>query len=179
MVRQVVVSLALIGLGCVLAGVYGAVHNQVSYSIGPEYFYVIKFDQFGIPAGLRNRVGAALVGFLASWWMGAIIGGVLVPIALVRGRGRLDVGVLLRAYGVVVGTALLVGLCGIFVGLVLIRPEIFSPIREPGGGPYLDDPTGFYRAGLLHNASYAGWVFGIVAGGIYLVRRGRGRLEVG
>ena len=33
-------------LGAVLAGIYGAVHDQISYTISDEYFTKLKFPQF-------------------------------------------------------------------------------------------------------------------------------------
>jgi hypothetical protein len=53
----------LLSAGCVLAGLYGAVHNQISYTVSPDYFWTFKFDQFGIPEALRGPLGASLVGW--------------------------------------------------------------------------------------------------------------------
>src|SRR5258708_14664894 len=82
--RLCMLKLALLPLllvsGCLIAGSYGALHNQISYTVSPEYFHAFKFGQFGIPNELRGRVGAAIVGWRASWWMGLIIG---MPILLV------------------------------------------------------------------------------------------------
>jgi hypothetical protein len=55
------------------AAVFGALHNQLSYSVGPTYFTALKFDQFAIPPDTAPRLGAALVGIQASWWMGPLI----------------------------------------------------------------------------------------------------------
>src|SRR5438105_15809064 len=64
------VLLAVLG-----AGLYGVVHNQISYTVAPEYFTKFKFRQFGFVATpLPERVRASMVGFLASWWMGIPIG---------------------------------------------------------------------------------------------------------
>ncbi len=70
----------LLVAGCLISGLYGMLHNQISYTVAPEYFHAFKFDQFAIPNGLHNRIGASIVGWQASWWMGLIIG---VPILLV------------------------------------------------------------------------------------------------
>ena len=34
-------------IAVLLAGIYGMLHDQVTYSISPEYFTVFKFEQFG------------------------------------------------------------------------------------------------------------------------------------
>ena len=61
------------------AGGYGAVHNHISYTVSPDYFHAFKFHQFGIPPELRGRVGASIVGWHASWWMGLFVG-IPVPV---------------------------------------------------------------------------------------------------
>ena len=38
--------LGIAALGAVLAGCYGALHDQISYTISPEYFTKVKFEQF-------------------------------------------------------------------------------------------------------------------------------------
>ncbi len=49
-------------IACLFAGSYGAVHNQISYTVAPEYFTQFKFHQFQIDEGAPERVGAAIVG---------------------------------------------------------------------------------------------------------------------
>jgi hypothetical protein len=41
-------------LGAALGGIYGVLHDQLTYTIGPEYFTRLKFDQF---AAMRIRGG--------------------------------------------------------------------------------------------------------------------------
>ncbi len=52
----------LLVAGCLISGVYGMLHNQISYPVAPEYFHAFKFHQFAIPNGLHNRIGASMVG---------------------------------------------------------------------------------------------------------------------
>jgi hypothetical protein len=33
-------------IACLIAGAYGALHNQISYSVASEYFQQFKFIQF-------------------------------------------------------------------------------------------------------------------------------------
>ena len=57
------------------AGLFGVLHDQISYTVSDEYFTKFKFIQFGLrDAFLSERVQVALVGFLASWWMGIPLG---------------------------------------------------------------------------------------------------------
>jgi hypothetical protein len=66
--------LAAAVIGGLIAGCYGIAHDQFTYSISPEYFTKLKFKQFHYADfGWGNRAFAATIGFLASWWVGAII----------------------------------------------------------------------------------------------------------
>jgi hypothetical protein len=70
-------------LGALLAGLYGALHDQVSYTISPEYFTKMKFEQFHYANfGWPQRVFASEVGFLASWWVGLFGGWALARVGL-------------------------------------------------------------------------------------------------
>ena len=69
----------LLAAACVVSGVYGAVHDRLSYTVSPDDFHRLVFHQFRIPVGLHTRAGAALVGWHATWWMGLFIGFPLRP----------------------------------------------------------------------------------------------------
>jgi hypothetical protein len=100
----------LLAAGCVIAGLYGALHDQVSYTVSPDYFHAFKFRQFAIPAELHNRLGAALVGWYATWWMGLFIGVPVLVVGLIMPDGRTYLTRSLIAFAVVAVTALAVGL---------------------------------------------------------------------
>ena len=61
----------MIVLATLLAGIYGSLHDQVTYSISSEYFTIFKFDQFGFQDWGNNnpRLTTAIIGFLATWWV--------------------------------------------------------------------------------------------------------------
>lgn len=45
----------LLNRGLCHAGVYGALHHQISYTVSPDYFHAFKFHQLGIPERMRGR----------------------------------------------------------------------------------------------------------------------------
>ena len=62
-------------VGALVAAIYGIVHDQITYSISPEYFTRLKCIQFHYANfGLPHRVFVAEVGVLATWWVGLIAG---------------------------------------------------------------------------------------------------------
>jgi len=74
-------SLALTGM--IIAGIFGILHDQITYTISPEYFTRMKFDQFrSADFGFPPRVFVAEIGFLATWWVGLIAGWFLARVAV-------------------------------------------------------------------------------------------------
>ncbi len=149
---------------CLMAAIYGALHNQISYTISPEYFTKFKFRQFGIAAELSPRVGAAIVGVLASWWMGVVIAAFLVPMGLVPGRGLTSVNRILKSFSIVLVVTFGVGLFGLGLAFLTIRQVGNVSVAYDA----VADDLAFNRAGALHNASYIGGVVGMIAAVIYL-----------
>ena len=68
-----------------LAALYGALHDQVSYGLGPDYFTCLKFPQFGLlDTALAPPWRAARVGLQAGAVAGLPLG--LALLWLARGR---------------------------------------------------------------------------------------------
>jgi len=153
--------IVIFGLLLVLAGLaaalFGAAHNQLSYTMGPDYFHVIKFPQFGVAEGVPDRVGAALVGMQASWWMGLLVGLPAFVFGLVTvadSRAYFAAG--LGAIGFVVLLATGAAAVGLFAGVLLEGHALLDFIAIPPGA----DPAHIQRAGLMHEASYLGGALG-------------------
>lgn len=147
----------LVALAAASAAIFGALHNQLSYSVGPEYFEGVKFPQFGIPETTAPRMGAAQVGVLASWWMGALVG---LPAFLYglftvpNARSYLAAGI--GAIGLVLVLATFAALAGLVGGIAAVTTGILDGVLTLPQGI---DRADFLRAGFMHDASY-------VAGGL-------------
>lgn len=158
----------LILAAILLAGFYGACHNQISYTVSPGYFHEFKFIQFGIQPELQNRLGAAIVGWQASWWMGLLIGLPIYLLSLpVRGT-KAFVRLFLFAALVVVAITLLTGLGAVSVGYLAIH-DGYLPRWMAGRD--VTDPVAFARAGLMHDFSYLGGLIGLAAGAFMAIRK--------
>jgi hypothetical protein len=156
----------LLAAGCVVSGVYGAAHDQISYTVSPDYFHHLKFRQFDVPGYLHHRLGAALVGWHATWWMGLFIGIPLLTVGLVLPDARAYWTRSLVAFGVVAVTALVVGLGGLAYAYQTVTTPADFPWGYPAG---VTDEVGFARVGVMHNFSYLGGFLGILTGSAYLL----------
>lgn len=155
-------------MACCLSGVYGAVHNQISYSVSREYFTKFKFAQFDIPPDLHNRLGASIVGWHASWWMGLFIGVFIIPFGLLVRDTRSYLAAVLRSFLVVAFTASIIGVTALLVAHVVIT-ELPGEDRMFRGTAIVDAAS-FRRAGVMHNFSYAGGLLGIFTGMARILR---------
>jgi hypothetical protein len=167
------VYVLIVVLGVLTAGLYGILHNQISYTVAPEYFTKFKFIQFGFTdMPLPERVRASMVGFLASWWMGIPIGVLVGAAGFIHPGYRRMLRVSLWSMLVTVAFTLLFGLGGLLYGYfetARIDPANYRDWYVPDD---LTNPRRFLCAGYMHNASYLGGVLAIfVAWAFHLVVR--------
>jgi hypothetical protein len=171
LLNRCTISPLLLAAGCLIAGLHGALHNQISYGASLEYFTCTKFPQFWIPAELRNRLGAAAVGFMAAWWMGLIIGPPLLLAGLVHRSPQGYAKHVLVAFGVCAATALVLGMGTLLWAHITLTPENVPQFGLPA---CVVDTVAYCRAGFMHDTSYLGGVVGIVTGVLYLLHAHRG-----
>jgi hypothetical protein len=166
MIKVVLVPVLLV-IACLFAGSYGAIHNQISYTVSPEYFTQFKFHQFRIAEGTPHRIGVAIVGWNAAWWMGIVIGIILIPFGLlIRGNANYFWG-MIRVFGIVTLTTLLTGLAALALAYVFLDSDNVGRISRYGNE--ITDDVAFARAGTMHNLSYLGGLAGIITGGVAIL----------
>lgn len=169
--RKFAVFSATIFISIVLAGLYGIVHDQITYSISPEYFTKFKYIQFGFDptwfGGHRQTV--AVIGFLATWWTGIFIGLGLGLTALIFKDHKTMTKAIQKAIALTFCFAVATGLFGFFYGrFVLTKTGVDWWLPDN-----LVDKNAFIIVGSIHNFSYLGGLFGLIAGIYYLVRLNR------
>lgn len=146
--------------GSLIAGCFGILHDQITYTISPEYFTRMKFDQFrAADFGFPRRVFVAEIGFLATWWVGLIAAWFLARIALPKfdSPGKR----VMKAMAMIVGVTILLGITGYFIGPFLFgnRPDWREALDSMG----VTDTTAFNRVAAIHLGSYAGAFLGWIA----------------
>jgi len=168
-ILKISIYLALLVFAALISGSYGALHDQVSYSFSHEYFTRFKFIQFSIPwAYDAPRLGAAYVGFLATWWMGVLVFVFLGLLSFLFKQPMQMLKYSIQAMLVVALVALVTGLAGLAIGYIQVNQSTISAYAQwihPG----VNDPVQFIRVGFMHNAGYLGGATGFVAGVTYLL----------
>ncbi|MCB1207456.1 MAG: hypothetical protein KDN18_24610 [Verrucomicrobiae bacterium] len=166
--RTLVFTLA----GALLAGVYGVAHDQVTYSLGPEYFTCLKFDQFAWakPGWGGPRLFAGEIGFLATWWVGALVAWILVRVSLWHGERIPPVRIMGRAFVIVFVISAFSGLGGWLWGRWRETTGYHEGWHELMRSLGVSDANAFMSVAYIHNASYLGGMLGMLGGLVYLAR---------
>ena len=150
-------------LGSIIAGLYGIAHDQITYSLSPEYFTRLKFVQFHFADfGLPPRFFVAEIGFLATWWVGFIAGWLLARMALPKWPAAEARSRILRGFGIILACALLASLLGFGLGLLRGPNANYSAWQEFVETRGIVDLPGFVRVAYIHNASYLGGLIGLI-----------------
>ncbi len=153
--------LKMAGLGGVIAGLYGMIHDQITYSISPEYFTHMKFDQFAwADFGLPPRVFASVIGWIASWWVGVFSAWFLARLTVPTWPAAEAWRITLGGFGTTFAGSALAAWIGALLGG---NPRAVNQDWES----YADvlgirDVPAFVQTGYIHNGSYLGGVIGLV-----------------
>lgn len=166
--KKFLVYVLLVFVAILLAGIYGVIHDQITYTVSPEYYTKFKFRQFGLhDSPLPDRIRAAIVGFLASWWMGVPIGVLVGVVGFIHRGHRRMFRVSLQSFLLVVGFTLLVGLIGLAYGFYSTASIDRADYQGWFIPPDVIDLRRFLCVGYMHNASYIGGALSIVAAWIF------------
>ncbi len=146
--------------GAWFAGGFGIIHDQITYTISPEYFTQLKFDQFrAADFGFPRRVFVAEIGFLATWWVGLIAAWFLARMALAKFEA--PKWQVFKAMVIMASVTGMVGVCGYLLGPALFgsRAGWSEALKEMG----VTDLRRFYQVAGIHLGSYAGALLGWIA----------------
>jgi hypothetical protein len=164
---------------------YGIIHDQITYTISPEYYTKFKFIQFGIAEWgmgenigtekapeiiLRNpKFGVSIVGFFATWWVGLFIGFILGLLGLIHRDAKTMFKETIKSFVITIIITFLTGFIGLIYGkftLALNPPRWRFPEN-------LIDQSNFIAVGSMHNYSYLGGLIGLVGGIVFTIWRKR------
>ncbi len=158
-------------LGAVLAGLYGAIHDQITYALSPEYFTCLKFDQFHwADVGLPPKMFVAEIGFLATWWVGFFAAWFLARVAVPALPADAACRCMLRGFLIVFALAVSGGLAGYALGLARQWGSGFAAWEATGANLGVADIPSFVRVAYIHNGGYLGGLVGLIVAIVYVRR---------
>lgn len=160
-----------------LAALYGVLHDQLTYSVSPEYYTKFKFIQFGLvdrgdEAILSHpRLSVAVVGVLATWWMGIPVGIVLAILGLIHRNWKEMLFISFQAFILIIVVAFLTGLIGLCYGYYNFSNDPTYFANTWSLPKNLIDIKNFVAVGSMHNFSYIGGATGLLAAIYFSVRK--------
>jgi hypothetical protein len=158
-------------IGSLIAGLYGVIHDQITYSLSPEYFTRLKFAQFHYAdSGLPPRWFVAEIGFLATWWVGFIAGWFLARMAVPKWPSVEARAGILRGFGIILTCAFAASLMGFGLGLLRGSNADYTAWQDFAQTRGVVDLPRFVRVAYIHNASYLGGLIGLIVALVYLRR---------
>jgi len=156
-------SILILILAALAAGLYGAIHDQISYTISPEYFTHIKFKQFAwlhVDFGTRFNVG--LIGFVATCWFGAICG-ILVAYRLRNIEARhLLIRFACFRLSLVLATSALIAFGMSFYSYTQEAATLMAHWQRTAEHYMINDALPFAIVAQMHRMSYVGGVIGML-----------------
>lgn len=151
----------------IIAIVYGILHDQITYSISPEYYTKLKYDQFGLKPEWfgGNRPTVAVIGFYATWWTGLYIGSGLGITALIHNSTNQMSASIKRSILLVFIITVITGIAGYLYGkLYFSKTDVRWEFPET-----LVDKGDYITVATVHNFSYLGGLLGLIGGVIYII----------
>mgnify|MGYP000848926478 FL=1 len=153
-------------ISILIAGCYGIIHDLITSSICPEYYTKFKFFQFGImddyqrPFRGNLPLMASIVGFLATWWFGLLLGFILSVFGLVFKLEDRFIEITLNSIFLVIIVGVFFGFCAYIFGSLNANYNLSYNLYEQK----IIEIRQFNLVGLIHNFSYLGGIIGLIIG---------------
>jgi hypothetical protein len=151
-----------------VAVVYGILHDQTTYHISKEFYILFKFEESGLNewGDIAEHLKVAIVGFLATWWIGLIFGLVYASVSLFFNYKKI-VAVTIQSVLLNISITALFSCLGFIWGVLFLSDEI-----ENGYIPQETiDIESFAIACSIHEFSYIGGGIGLIFGVYYQIKK--------
>lgn len=176
-VRKILTIFLVAAMASVIAGIYGVINDQITFSISSEYYTKFKFIQFNL-ANENNidkikfpRIFVSIVGFLATWWFGLVLGFILGFINLIQTSWQNLFKVSFNALLIAILVTFITGILGLFYGFFFLSHQPRSNF-EGWFIPYnLENFRNFIAVGSMHNFSYIGGILGLIVAIFYSYKK--------
>jgi hypothetical protein len=166
--KKIGIFLLFLPAAMVVAGLFGIIHDEISYSVSNEYFTKFKFIQFRLlDTNLPDRFRAGEVGFLASWWMGIPLGILCGLAGFIQRSPTLMWRALIWSLPVIATFTFAIALAGLAYGWRRTGTINVASYRGWFVPPDAIELRRFLCAGYMHNAAYLGGGLSIPAAWLF------------
>lgn len=168
MIKKSLAVPSIIIIAIVIASIFGIIHDQITYTISPEYYTKFKFSQFGlnsVPIKGNERYLVSITGIIATWWVGLILGITFSISSLLLKTWKIMLRISFSAMIMTIIITAIAALVGYLYGkFILINSDSLMNIYD------VQDFNNFIAVDSIHTASYIGGFVGMFLGIIYIVK---------
>lgn len=181
---KIILYPAIVLIAIIFGGIYGMLDDQLSYSISSEYYTKFKFIQFGLvedgeATKLPNsREYVAIVGWMATWWMGIPVGILLASVNIFQPGWRNMCRISIKALLFTLAIAFIIGLAGLLYGQLNVIHRTAEELSNWYIPDNLINRDRFLLVGSMHNFGYCGGLIGLVCSFIYSANQMRNNLRI-
>ena len=152
---RIAIFVFLILSAILLAGIYGALFDQITYSVSNEFFTKMRFTQHRVEGDVNNRWEVAKIGFENTWKVGLMLGTFLSLGGLLHSSNRKMLTVTMQSIAIAMLTGFLFGI----IALLFAHPttEIASEMN-------IENKEAFNKVLSMNNYSYVGGIIGMFLG---------------
>lgn len=153
------IFIALLLIAPAIAGIYGFIHDQITFAVSEEFFTKLRFLEFDLPDNWPPSAKAGVIGIANAMKAGIPFGIVLTAIGKIHKKDFHLLNYTIYAY-------LLTCLMSfVFTILALYMPLAPQEVREVATMPAdILDPIAFQRVILMNNYGYVGGIIGMFMG---------------
>jgi hypothetical protein len=151
---RIVFIILLVILAALIGGIYGALYDQITYTVSNEFF-TKRFEQAGIVDTGLIRWEVAKIGFIKTWSVGFWLGLFLSLGGLLHEDNRKMFYVTLQAFFIALGTAFIFGIIAFFFADTSIDVVVENTVT---------DKKSFNKVLCMNNYSYVGGIIGMFLG---------------
>jgi len=167
--KKLIIFLFLLVVGTLLAGVYGALYDQVTYSISPEFFIKMRFTSLNVAEPTNIRWEVAKIGFQNAWRVGFLLGLVLSLTSFIHPSLKNRIKFTLQGFGI----SLFLGLIFAFLAYLFVESSVLTDPLTPS----ILDKQAYRKVELMNNYSHVGAIIGMFLGIGWQILKTRKQLE--
>lgn len=150
--------IVLILIAPILAGIFGALLDQGTYTISPEFFRANRFDDIPFSWSVNERLMAAIAGWDQSWKFGVALGVALSIIGTIHNGHMKMFFYTLWSFLLALGVTAIVSLIGM---LVTLNTEFEIPVNMSAD---IEQPAKYMAVIMINNYARSGGIIGVLLG---------------
>ena len=152
---RALIFISLIIIATCIGALYGAIHDQIAYSISKEFFSVLRFSNLEINPAQASRLDVAYVGFVKTWPVGLTLGFIIALVGLLHKENKHMFKLSVQSFIFAMGIAFVFAMISIVLPIGSDETANFQNIK---------DIAAFLKVQRMNNYAHVGAIIGMFVG---------------